>query len=218
MVSLVLALALAPPVLKVACVGDSITFGYGLPEPVRAKSSYPAALGFRLGGGYEVENFGHTGATLMNLDWLPPIMKTDEYKKSLEFQPNIVLIMGGTNDGAPRNWEHASQLPTDLDKMVKSYHDLPSHPKIYILIPPRLLPKAEGGLIGNDTQCDNVNRLLPPILRAFATKQGLPVIDARQVITTRDCYTPDGIHLTEKGCGKLANQVAFVLLKKKKQA
>ena len=204
--------------IKVACVGDSITFGFALPsEAVRLKSSYPAVLSQRLGGGYDVKNFGHTGCTLMNLDWLPPLMKTDEYKKSLEFKPDIVLLMGGTNDGAPRNWSHVSQLPTDLKMIVKSYQELPSHPKVILMIPPRLLPKSEKGVV-DDEHCHNVNQGLPPLLRSFAKTSALATIDPRGVITTRDCYTIDGIHLSEKGNAKLANQVAFVLLKKKTAA
>lgn len=213
--ALIATFLLAPEPIRVACVGDSITAGYGLPKNAAATSSYPALLGKRLGGGYVVKNFGHTGCTLMNLDWLPPLMKTDEYKQSLEFKPNIVILMGGTNDGHPRNWAHSSQLPDDLKKIVDSYQELPSNPKIYFMLPPRLLPKAEGGVM-DDVQCNNVNQLLPPILRGFAKARNIPVIDSRGAITTRDSYTVDGIHLNEKGCAKLSNQVAFTILKKKK--
>lgn len=214
MVSLIAGILATQTVVKVACVGDSLTFGFGLPEATRAKMSYPGVLGFRLGGGYEVRNFGHSGATLMNLDWLPPLMKTDEYKKSLEYKPDIVILMGGTNDGAPRNWQHADQFNEDMKTLVKSYVTLPSHPRVYLMIPPRICTKAEGGVL-DDEQCHNVNQLLPPAIRNFAKSMALSVIDARTVITTRNCYTPDGIHMSELGSKKLGNQVAFVLLKKK---
>lgn len=41
---------------KVACVGDSITFGHGLDDP--STESYPAVLADRLGAGHTVRNFG----------------------------------------------------------------------------------------------------------------------------------------------------------------
>ena len=48
---------------KVACVGDSITFGLGLPD--RTNESYPAQLQKMLDeaepGKYEVRNFGNSG-------------------------------------------------------------------------------------------------------------------------------------------------------------
>ncbi len=217
MVSLIAGLLAAQTQIRVACVGDSLTYGYGLPEDTRLKTNYPGVLGFKLGGGYQVRTFGHMGATIMNLDWLPPIMKTDEYKKSLEYRPNIVLIMGGTNDGAPRNWAHVSQFNDDLKALAKSYLTISNHPRVYILIPPRICTKAEKGVL-DDEHCNNVNQQLPPMLREFARSMALSVIDTRTAISTRDCYTPDGIHMSEKGCQKLANQVAFVLLKKKTTA
>ena len=48
---------------RVACVGDSITFGAGVKN--RGKNCYPAVLGNLLGEGYEVRNFGVNGATLL---------------------------------------------------------------------------------------------------------------------------------------------------------
>lgn len=217
MVSLLVPMLLAPAQLKVACVGDSITFGYALPESTRAKMCYPGVLSQRLGGGFQVKNFGHTGCTLMNLNWLPPLMKTEEYKQSLAFNPNIVFLMGGTNDGHPRNWSHASQLGNDLKEIVASYRKLPTHPTIYLLVPPRLCTKAEKGVLDDD-QCHNVNQLLPPVLRSFAKANAVTLIDTRTVVNTRDCYGIDGIHLNEKGCAKVANLVANVLLKKKTKA
>ena len=42
--------------IRVACIGNSITYGVGTRNP--AKDSYPAVLGQMLGDGYEVRNFG----------------------------------------------------------------------------------------------------------------------------------------------------------------
>ncbi|MEG2791940.1 MAG: sialate O-acetylesterase, partial [Odoribacter sp.] len=48
--------------IKVACVGNSVTYGYLIPN--REKDCYPAQLARMLGEGYEVVNFGKSGATL----------------------------------------------------------------------------------------------------------------------------------------------------------
>ena len=215
MVFALLSLLGVNPPIKVACVGDSITFGYSLPEATRANASYPGVLSQRLGGGYVVKNFGHTGCTIMNLDWLPSLIKTDEYKKALAFKPNVVLIMGGTNDGIPRNWAHVNQFDRDLKQITHSFLNLSTHPKVIILTPPRLCTRAERG-VAEDDHCENVNQNLPPILRNFARTNALLLIDTRLAVTSRDCYTVDGIHLNEKGCMKMANQVAYGLLKKQK--
>ena len=55
--------------LKVACVGDSITFGAGIKE--RETQCYPVQLGQLLGDEFEVRNFGVNGATLLKQGDLP---------------------------------------------------------------------------------------------------------------------------------------------------
>lgn len=50
--------------VKVACVGNSITYGTGIAE--REKYAYPVQLQQLLGDAYEVGNFGRPGATLLN--------------------------------------------------------------------------------------------------------------------------------------------------------
>src|SRR5438552_1904190 len=52
----------------VACVGDSITAGYGASS---SNASYPADLQGMFGAGVQVMNFGHSGATMMTVADLP---------------------------------------------------------------------------------------------------------------------------------------------------
>ena len=57
-------LILAKPI-KVACVGNSITYGYTL-EKRELESKSPSQLQRMLGNKYNVGNFGKSGATLLN--------------------------------------------------------------------------------------------------------------------------------------------------------
>ena len=50
--------------VKVACIGNSITYGAGIVN--REKNSYPAQLQVYLGDKYEVRNFGSNGATTLH--------------------------------------------------------------------------------------------------------------------------------------------------------
>ena len=68
--------------IKVACIGNSITYGYGLPD--RATQSYPVQLQKMLGESYQVENFGKSGATLLNKGHRP-YMQQDEYHRSPDY-------------------------------------------------------------------------------------------------------------------------------------
>ena len=87
--------------IKVACVGNSITEGFGLENP--SVESYPAVLQSLLGNNYEVENFGLSARTLLMKGDLP-YMKEQRFKDALEFLPDIVTIKLGTNDSKPYNW------------------------------------------------------------------------------------------------------------------
>ena len=92
--------------LKVACVGDSITYGSCIED--RENYSYPAQLQNLLGQEYDVRNFGVSGTTLLHKGNYPYI-STEEYRKSLEFNPDIVLIKLGTNDSKPQNRVHLAE-------------------------------------------------------------------------------------------------------------
>ena len=123
------------PFTRVACVGDSITFGLNIPD--REKASYPAVLGSLLGSRYEVRNFGVSGATLLkNGDY--PYWVLPEFTAALEYAPNAVVIMLGTNDSKMNNASHRGDFEKDLDDLVDRFAALPTKPKIWLCTPPFL--------------------------------------------------------------------------------
>lgn len=87
--------------IKVACVGNSVTYGYGLKAP--AHQSYPSILQSLLGDQYLVGNFGHSGATLLRKGH-NPYYKTPEFQKAIQMQADLVIIHLGLNDTDPRNF------------------------------------------------------------------------------------------------------------------
>lgn len=105
--------------VKVACVGDSVTYGYGIED--RQNDSYPAQLQALLGSGYEVRNFGHNGATLLNHGHRP-YTTLSEYGESLEYKADLVVIHLGLNDTDPRNWPNYSEdfIP-DYKSLIDDY-------------------------------------------------------------------------------------------------
>lgn len=118
------------PKIKIACIGNSVTFGYTLPDP--ATESYPALLQERLGDHYEVRNFGHSGATLLKRGH-NPYYKTKEFLKAVGFRPDIAIIELGLNDTDPRNW------PNYRDDFMPDYNWLldtlrSGNPKMKIFI------------------------------------------------------------------------------------
>lgn len=59
--------------IRVACVGDSITYGSGI--KVRSGDSYPAQLATMLGDKWQVRNFGVGGATMLKSGDKPYLLR-----------------------------------------------------------------------------------------------------------------------------------------------
>lgn len=101
--------------IRVACVGNSVTAGYLLPDP--KTQSYPSVLQKLLGDKYEVGNFGHSGATLLSKGH-KPYVKTEEYQRAKAFAADVFIIHLGLNDTDPRNWANYS------DNFLGDYYNL----------------------------------------------------------------------------------------------
>ena len=84
-VALILSACQSQPI-RVACVGDSITFGHGIKD--REHDAYPGLLSAKLGDKYDVRNFGVSGSTtMMGTDM--PYMNEQAYKDALAFNPQL---------------------------------------------------------------------------------------------------------------------------------
>ncbi len=77
----------AAGVVRVAAVGDSITFGYGVADD----ETYPHLLGERLGPGFEVLNAGVPGHDSTRTLW-------DLQNRVLPMQPGVVIVCTGVNE------------------------------------------------------------------------------------------------------------------------
>lgn len=116
--------------IKIACIGNSITYGIGIEN--RDKYAYPVQLQNLLGNGYEVKNFGHPGATLLSKGHRPYI-KLPEYEEAKKFRPDIAVFHLGINDTDPRNWpNYSDEFVTDYVNLINSFRA--DNPKIRCII------------------------------------------------------------------------------------
>ena len=118
--------------VKIACVGNSITYGSGIKN--QFQNSYPGLLSQLLGEGYDVRNFGISARVLLNKGD-HPYMHEQKFRDLLAFQPDIVTIKLGTNDSKPWNWRYGKDFKKDLTEMLDILQELPSKPKIYLCLP-----------------------------------------------------------------------------------
>lgn len=188
----------AIPPIKVACVGNSITYGAFIQN--RELNCYPAQLQAYLGSGYEVKNFGVSGCTLLSQGDLPYV-KTDTYRQSLDYQPDIVFIKLGTNDSKPQNRIYLDQFKHDYLELIDSYRVLPSTPRIILLTPLRCF------IPGNETICDSVIQTgITPVIKEIAYERNLEIINLYNLFGDQweEYNMPDKLHPSSIGAGVIA--------------
>ncbi len=183
--------------IRVACIGDSITYGSGVAQ--REVNAYPAVLQTLLGDGYEVKNFGVSGATLLK-GGDKPYWKQSAFKDATEFAPNIVIIKLGTNDTKPQNWSHKSEFSDDLRALVDHFAGLPAKPKIWLCVPAPV-HKLNFGI--NEPALDEEI----PMIRQVAEEKKTGIIDIFAALKPHPEFFHDGIHPDAAGAKVMAETV-----------
>ena len=189
--------------IRVACIGNSITYGAGVEN--RELNCYPAQLQAMLGEGYEIRNFGKNGATVLHRGDIPYVNQT-EYKDALQFLPDIVFIELGTNDSKLHNRLGLEVFEHDYAELVNSFCRLSSNPRVVLLLPP---PSFAADTIGI-TNAVIRDRIIPGI-------RSVAYSSAREVINLYDCFIdrawlfPDQIHPSSIGAGVIATRLYEVL-------
>ena len=116
--------------IKVACIGNSVTYGYGHENP--SVTSYPSQLAIMLGDDYEVGNFGKSGATLLRKGHRP-YNEQEEFQKALDFAPDIAIIHLGLNDTDPRNWKYYKrEFISDYIALIEAIENVNPNVDIFI--------------------------------------------------------------------------------------
>lgn len=190
----------AQPV-RVACVGNSITYGTGIAD--REHFSYPVQLQQMLGNGYVVGNFGKPGATLLYKGHRPYVEQT-EFKEALRFKGDIAVIHLGINDTDPRNW------PNYRDEFVKDYLSImdslrAANPKVRFILA-RMTPIADRHprfLSGTKQWHDEIQTAIETVARV----SGAELIDFHEPLYPYPNLLPDAIHPNPEGAGILAKTV-----------
>lgn len=186
--------------IKVACVGNSVTYGSGIDN--REINSYPAQLQKLLGNTYDVRNFGHSGATMLK-NGHKPYWKKPEFQKSKEFVPNIVIIHLGLNDQGLNNWpKHKDEFEDNYIEMIEQYKNLPSKPKILIC---NLSPTFSGHHWFEEGMRENFIEIQAKIVK-ISEKARVEIIDLNDPLYRFPELLPDSLHPTKEGAGILAQK------------
>lgn len=206
---------------RVACVGNSITEGYGIWD----QKKYPDHLQEMLGDSYKVQNFGVSSMTFANKGpgdnmsyW-----NTDKFKAALAFNPEIVVIELGTNDskfftnncienGQPRyNYNYGQyekeQLYKDYEALLDTFMHLTTSPRVIATLQP-YSNNCEWGIM--DTAIVNQ---INPIIEEVATRKGVEIIDLHSQFNTPEWFLADSVHPNATGAKELARIIKEGILK-----
>ena len=184
--------------LRIACVGDSITYGLRIED--REHHNYPAVLNRLLGGGVTVLNAGVSGTTLLKQgDY--PYWHTAAFRDATAFEPDVVIIKLGTNDTKFRNWKHRDDLADDLRALIDHFAELPSKPRIWICHPVPMYGLLRH--LNNRT----LQRELIPVIDRIAEEKDVPVIDLYSALDGAPEHFPDGVHPNAEGAKRIAHAV-----------
>ncbi len=206
----------AAPKIKVACVGDSITYGSnGAGGRVDEADRYPSQLAQLLGREYQVGNFGVSGACMLTdgtdkASAVKGYVKQAEYENSKSFQPDVVVIMLGTNDSKALNWDSQSgEYVADALSLIESYRALDSRPEIYLASSPTVLDGSNSYGIQGDVVSQQVVSLQRQI--ALAADTGFVDVHTATAGATEQQF-PDKVHGNQKGYQMIAEVVSQALL------
>lgn len=184
--------------IRVACVGNSVTAGYLLPEP--KSQSYPSVLQRLLGDQYEVGNFGHSGATLLEKGHRPYV-KTEEYQRAKAFDADIIIIHLGLNDTDPRNWaNYSSEFLPDYLRLIDSLRHGDQRKRVLIA---QMSPITAGHPRFDSSTRDWYQKVNAEIARV-AQLSGHELINYSTPLEDYPHLLPDYLHPNVEGAERLA--------------
>ena len=176
--------------VRVACVGDSITIS----------SQYPLDLWADLGSGYIVGDFGVGGAAVAGSTGMG-YLHLAGLEVAKGFQPDIVIIMLGTNDAYTYLTENSTEFKSDYIAIIEQFQSIAKKPVIYLVEPIPIYKNS--GSLSDDIL---VQRVIPDI-QQIAAQTGLKLIDAHTPLQNHPELYLDGIHPTADGSKVLADVI-----------
>ena len=197
--------------IKVACVGDSITYGHSVSG--WEKNHYPAVLQEILGDAYHVANFGVSGACV-NKNGNKPYTSRTIYEDSVKYDADSLVFMLGYNDSKPKNWIDMETFLEQYQELLDTYLNDANGPKVYI------------GICAKAYYADGVTSktarygIRPEIVDQIATalkekyeKEDVVIVDIHGLTGKHpEWFVKDGVHPNKDGAKAIADEVAKWIL------
>ena len=198
---------LAAEAIRVACVGDSITYGSRIEN--RTYNAYPFQLGRVLGGSYDVRNFGVSGATMLR-NGNKPYDRLPAFQDALRFDPHVVLIKLGTNDSKSVNRPFFGEFKSDYHQLIGAFREVNPDVRIIILLPVPAFNYGEPVGISPET----ISKRIIPMAEEVAFEAECEILDLYHLFLDREKLFPDKVHPNREGAAWIALRVQENLLQR----
>lgn len=225
--------------IRVACVGDSITFGMGI---AKAEDKYPEKLEKRLNGDprfpatgmFEVRRFGHSAKTAGRVAPGYWYGEQTEHAAALAYQADIYVSNLGINDTNHGTWD-TELIERDYAELIQAWRGSQG---ALVILWNRLCPdfraydcgltpanhpghradlEEEPGEYFHQLDERDTHTLRPEmeaIIDRLAARFSCPTIDMYSPLVNRpDLFSGDGLHPTPRGTDAIAWYVKEALFK-----
>ena len=195
--------------IKIACAGDSTTYGHGISGWPR--KNYPTVLQNLLGENYHVNNYGVSSfAVQESAD--RSYRSLPHYQESLAYDADYVVFMMGSNDSKPENWKGADAFEADLLSLLDTYGDAEI---ILCTLPAAFFLEGQTeGVTNHDIQPLIVEEIAE-ITRGVAAERGYTLIDIHALTAQHpEWFEKDGVHPNNEGAAAIAQEVYTVISSK----
>jgi len=193
---------------KVACIGDSLTM-----KRDEDLTPYPEFLHDLLGTEFEVLNAGKSGVgvTPHGRYGEYTVYAEEQYQNSLDFAPEIIIIMLGTNDakGWDADFNGGPGCAKDVFKakykeLVGIYQQAFPGVEIYLVSSPKV--RTDNDLSIPYAKIDGD---IHTMQLEIAEELGLPIFDLHPLLdpTSSTYFVADGVHFTDAGASYVADLI-----------
>ena len=201
-----------PGQIKVACIGDSITYGHGIKN--WPKNNYPVLLQELLGDDYHVQSFGVSGRAVQdNSD--QPYRALPHYEESVAYDADIIVFMMGSNDTKPENWFGEEAFKTALLDLLDDYTQGEKKPLIYVCTTPACFftETSDGELTSHDLRPAYADTIAE-LTRQTAEELSCPIIDIHALTEENpQWFAKDGVHPNNDGAAAIAKAIYEAITK-----
>jgi lysophospholipase L1-like esterase len=176
----------------------------GPPEDLAPRPDLASGLARGLGPRWDVRNFGYPGATVQkageNSVWDQAALTA-----ALDFDPDVVVLVFGTNDSRPETWRGAAAFEADYRALASVLAAGPARPRLFFAKP----PPAFTGAGGVDAKL--IAGEISARIDALARATGGTVIDLQDALKDGANLTLDGVHPDNEGAARLAARAQAAL-------